>query len=174
MLERQKIIGIDTETRPKFTKGPMNKPALLQVATHNICFLFRINKKPLHPSLIKVMADPDIIKVGLSLKDDIAALNRINNFEPKGWIDLQDEVKRIGVKDQGLQRLFANLFHMRISKAKQRSNWEADVLTEAQQVYAATDAYACLLLYEEIKKLQQTKDYEIIELPQEDNIKTKP
>lgn len=120
------------------------------------------------------MADPNIIKVGLSLKDDMAALNRLNNFEPKGWIDLQDEVKNIGVKDQGLQRLFANLFHMRISKAKQRSNWEADVLTEAQQVYAATDAYACLLLYEEIKKLQQTKDYEIIELPQEDNIKTKP
>ena len=147
----------------------MNKPALLQVSTRDICFLFRINKRPLHPCIIKIMEAPDIMKVGLSLKDDVAALNRMGNIEPKGWVDLQNEVINIGVKDMGLQRLFANIFHMRISKNKQRSNWEANVLSKSQQIYAATDAYACLLLYEEIKRLQQTKDYEIIPTAQEEN-----
>ena len=42
-LLSQDILGIDTETRPCFTKGHHYKVALLQVSTHDTCFLFRLN-----------------------------------------------------------------------------------------------------------------------------------
>ena len=37
------MLGVDTETRPTFKKGQIHKVSLLQVATKDICFLFRLN-----------------------------------------------------------------------------------------------------------------------------------
>ena len=36
---------------------------------------------------------------------------------------------------------------VRISKAQRLSNWEAQALTPAQQLYAATDAWICREIY---------------------------
>ena len=35
----------------------------------------------------------------------------------------------------------------RVSKTQQLSNWEAEALSEAQQMYAATDAWVCREMY---------------------------
>lgn len=163
VLAKSSILGIDTETRPTFRKGESHKVALLQVANEELCFLFRINEMGFLPCLVQLLSSPNILKVGLSLKDDFMMLRqRDSKFVPAGYIDLQNYVKDMDIEDMSLQKIYANIFHMRISKNAQLSNWEADVLTETQKVYAATDAVTCIQLYKELKHLKETKTYEIV------------
>ena len=161
-LRKAPLLGIDTETRPNFRPGKMHPVALLQVATREICFLFRLNFLGFPSVLIDMLADPDITKVGLSLRDDFQRLGERHSFVPHACIDIQDDAKQMGITDMSLQKLFANVFRQRISKKAQLSKWEADVLTQKQKVYAATDAYACICLYEELKRLRESGDYRLV------------
>lgn len=160
-LLTQGVLGVDTETRPSFQKGKVNKVALLQVATTDTCFLFRLNRMGVTPSIVRLLQDEHTIKVGLSLKDDFSSLRRRGNLTPNGFIELQDFVKEFGIEDQSLQKLFANIFGMKISKGQQLTNWEADVLTENQQLYAATDAWACVKIYQELLALKENGAYRL-------------
>lgn len=162
-LRRCPILGIDTETRPSFRKGTLHKVALLQIATPTTCFLFRLCFTGLTPELTALLSDQSVLKVGLSLKDDLQMLHHRAPFVPGGFFDLQDLVPQMGIKDLSLQKLYANVFHERISKSARLSNWEIDVLSESQKRYAATDAVACIRLYEALKALQETGDYELIQ-----------
>lgn len=165
-LLSQDILGIDTETRPSFTKGRHYKVSLLQVSTRDTCFLFRLNHLGLSPSIIRLMEDQTVPKVGLSLHDDMAMMHKRGDFN-KGWfIDLQNEVKNIGIEDMSLAKLCANIFGMRLSKREQLSNWEADVLNDKQKMYAATDAWVCIKLFEEYLRLKDTGDYELQIVPE--------
>lgn len=158
-LSSSEILGIDTETRPSFRKGTIHKVALLQVANEDLCCLFQLCCFGFAPDLIHLLSNKVIKKVGLSLKDDFFMLSKRHKFDPQNCVDLQDYVKEMGIKDMSLQKLFANVFHQRISKSAQLSNWEASVYTQSQKLYAATDAYACLKLYKELKRLKETNDY---------------
>ena len=162
-LKGAPLLGIDTETRPSFRKGEKHKVALLQVSDRDICFLFRLNMLGFAPCLVELLSDPAITKVGLSLRDDFMMLRGRRSFTPGGCIDLQEKAKLFGIEDTSLQKLFANVFGQRISKTAQLSNWEADTLTQSQKVYAATDAYACILLYEELLRLRQSGNYTLIQ-----------
>lgn len=163
VLLRSAILGIDTETRPTFRKGESRKVALLQVASEELCFLFRMNLMGFLPCMSQLLSSPDILKVGLSLKDDFMMLRqRDSTFRPDGFIDLQNYVKDMHIEDMSLQKLYANVFHMRISKNAQLSNWEADVLTDSQKIYAATDAVTCLQLYKELKAIKEANNYELV------------
>ena len=134
------------------------------MANEELCFLFRLNETGFLPCLSQLMADKSVLKVGLSLKDDFLMLRRRDaSFVPGGYIDLQDYAKQMGILDMSLQKLYANVFHMRISKSAQLSNWEADTLTESQKVYAATDAYTCIQLYNELKTLKDSRNFQLIE-----------
>ena len=166
-LLSQPIIGLDTETRPSFKKGHTYMVSLLQVASHDICFLFRLNYLKFSPSIKRLLEDTAVPKIGLSLHDDVMMLHKIGEFEPGHFIDLQDRVKEVGVEDMSLQKIYANFFGMRISKRERLTNWEADILTEKQKRYAATDAWSCILLYEELIRLEQTGDYELIKTDDE-------
>jgi ribonuclease D len=157
------ILGVDTETRPSFTKSQHYKCSLLQVATHHNCFLFRLNYTGLTPAIIRLLEDTNVPKVGLSWHDDIHSLQELGKFTPGNFIDLQHHMREIGIEDLSLQKLYANLFEERISKAERLSNWERDVLQEKQMSYAAIDAWACIRLYEELVRLKTTGDYEIID-----------
>ena len=158
-LSSSEILGIDTETRPSFRKGTIHKVALLQVANEDLCCLFQLSCFGFAPDLIHLLLNKAIKKVGLSLKDDFFMLSKRHKFDPQNCVDLQDYVKEMGIKDMSLQKLFANVFHQRISKSAQLSNWEAPIYTQSQKLYAATDAYACLKLYKELKRLKETNDY---------------
>ena len=157
------ILGVDTETRPSFTKSQHYKCSLLQVATHHNCFLFRLNYTGLTPAIIRLLEDTNVPKVGLSWHDDIHSLQELGKFTPGNFIDLQHHMREIGIEDLSLQKLYANLFEERISKAERLSNWEREVLQEKQMSYAAIDAWACIRLYEELVRLKTTGDYEIID-----------
>lgn len=161
-LLSQPIIGIDSETRPAFRKGHTYKVSLLQVATQDICFLFRLNFIGLPPCLIRLLENKQVPMVGLSLQNDLRALHERAPFKPGRFIDLQQVVGKVGIQDMSLQKLYANLFHQRICKRQRLSNWEADVLTEKQKEYAAIDAWSCILIYDEILSLTATGDYDYV------------
>ena len=155
------ILGVDTETRPAFTKHQQFKCSLLQVATTSNCFLFRLNYTGMTPAIIRLLEDTTVPKVGLSWHDDIRSLKQLHDFTPGWFIDLQDHMREIGVEDLSLQKMYANLFGERISKTERLSNWERDVLTSKQKVYAAIDAWACIELFMELRRLEETGEYEL-------------
>lgn len=145
------MTGFDTETKPSFRKGRTNQVSLIQISTGDRCYLFRIKKFGLTPELKAFFENPSVIKVGLSLKDDFHVLHKITPFEPEGFVELQDYVKRFAIADNSLQRIFGIIFGGRISKSQRLSNWEAPTLTVPQQTYASIDAWACLKIYRHLR-----------------------
>jgi len=146
-LYRSAVVGFDTETKPAFVRGKINKVALLQLSTEKKCFLFRLQKIGKNETLKKFLESTNILKIGLSIKDDFRMLSKWTKVKPQNFIELQTFVKDFGIEDMGLQKIFAILFSKKISKREQLSNWETDTLSRAQQVYAATDAWACRQIY---------------------------
>lgn len=157
------IVGLDTETRPSFAKGRAYEVALMQVSTEDTCFLFRLNYIGMPDALVDFLQDSRQLKVGLSLKDDIQRLQAKHKFTPRGFLDLQDYVKKMGIEAQSLQKIYALLFGKKISKSQRLTNWEADVLTDRQKGYAATDAWACVRIYKYLEELRRRQNYRIIE-----------
>ena len=146
-LTNVSILGFDTETRPSFKRGRSHKVALLQMATLDKVFLFRLNKVKLPGFVIGIFENQAITKVGVALRDDLNGLNKIMPFKPEGFVDLQQFVKQFGIEDNGLKKLVANILGFRISKRFQTSNWEQEILSPEQLGYAATDAWVCLKIY---------------------------
>ena len=149
-LKLQTVLGFDTETKPCFKKGQKNEVAMLQLATREKAFLFRLNKMKLESNIRKILSDSTIIKVGVAIKDDLNALKKKAGFEPHSFVDLQEMVKKYGIQSFSLQKLAAIVLGLRISKSKRLSNWEADVLNEPQLKYAATDAWAAFEIYKRL------------------------
>ena len=159
------IVGIDTETRPSFAKGKTYEVSLLQLSTEDTCFLFRLNYIGMPKALVDLLQDSRQLKVGLSLRDDIQNLNRKHKFEPRGFLDLQHYVKEMGIEAQSLQKIYALLFGKKISKSQRLTNWEADVLTDRQKGYAATDAWACVRMYKYMEELKRSQGFRVIGAP---------
>ena len=146
-LRKSVVVGIDTETKPSFTRGTHNKVSLVQISTLEHCFLFRLNKIDFPTSLAEFLADENIKKIGLSLRDDLSGLNKHHKFKPANCIDIQTIAQSYGILELGLQKIYAILFGKKISKSQRLTNWENPELTEQQQRYAATDAWASLQIY---------------------------
>lgn len=152
MLRKSPIIGFDTETRPSFRRGQVFNVALIQLSTPECCYLFRTNIIGFPQELISVLEDESLLKVGLSLHDDFHNIRRVREVEPRNFIDLQQFVKNYKIVDNSLTRVYGLLFSKRISKGQRLSNWEAPELSEAQQYYAALDAFACITIYDFLMK----------------------
>ncbi len=143
-------IGFDTETKPSFKKGRTNKVSLLQLSNSDTAFLFRLNGKGLHPDIANLLANKSITKIGVAIRDDIIALQKLRKFEADAFVDLQTFVKKLGFQNFSLQKLAALVLGFRISKAKRLSNWESQQLSKAQLKYAATDAWVSLEIYNKL------------------------
>ncbi|MBR5056490.1 MAG: 3'-5' exonuclease domain-containing protein 2 [Bacteroidales bacterium] len=147
-LSKQRIIGFDTETRPVFTPNtPRHKTALLQLSSETDAFLFRLNKMGLPREIADIMADRSITKVGAAVQDDIYGLYKHREFRAARFMDLQNLGFEYGIREKSVRKMAAIIFGRKVSKAQQCSNWEDDELSEAQQLYAATDAWICLKMY---------------------------
>jgi ribonuclease D len=149
-LQRTNLLGFDTETRPTFKKGGRNTVSLIQLSTADFAALFRINKIGIPDELIKLLSDHNVIKAGVAVHDDIRFLKSVKKFTPEGFVDLQGFVKNFGIESSGLKKLAAIVLGFRISKRQQVTDWEAEQLTEAQIIYAATDAWVCHQIYEKL------------------------
>ncbi len=153
-IEQFSIIGFDTESRPAFKKGESYPISLLQFATPQKVYLFRVNKIGMPAPVSRLLSNANIIKLGIALHDDIKDLRRLGVANPQGYQDIHSFIKDKGVINTGLRKLTAMILGFRISKNQQTSNWENGVLNERQQVYAATDAWVCLKIYEKLKELK--------------------
>lgn len=146
-LGRFSATGFDTETRPSFRKGQHYKISLMQIATEDTCFLFRLNLIDIPESLKNFLRSTNVLKIGLSLRDDFGAIRKRTDVLPANFLDLQNFVGKYGIEDASLQKIYAILFGKKISKGQRLSNWEAELLTDSQKKYAALDAWACLRIY---------------------------
>ena len=147
-LSSQRLIGFDTETKPIFqAHQPRNHTALLQLSSETEAFLFRLHDLGLPQAVADIMADPYITKIGAAVHDDIRGLQHYCPFEPHRFMDLQSFGEEYGIKEKSVRKMAAIILGCKVSKAQQCSNWEADPLSEAQQLYAATDAWICVKMY---------------------------
>jgi len=153
VIQKEKLWGFDTETRPAFKRGVVNKPAMVQFANEAYALLFRLREIGLPDELVEIISDPSIVKVGAAIHDDLKNLTLHRNFNPAGFIDLQKYAVNFGIESKGLVKLAAIVLNFRISKSQQVSNWENKQLTRAQKIYAATDAWACYRIYQELQKV---------------------
>lgn len=153
-LRQHTVLGVDTEARPSFKRGVHYPTALVQIATLERCYLFRLTHVGLPVEIAEIFANPNICKVGLAFKDDITGLRRRRDFKPANCVDLQSIVCKYGIMELGLQKIFAIIFGKKISKSQQLTNWENSHLTPEQARYASTDAWATLSIY---LALQQVK-----------------
>jgi ribonuclease D len=145
-------LGFDTETRPAFVKGQRYKVALMQLASESKVWLIRLQQTGFTPQLLDFLQDETIPKVGVGLRDDMMALQRLKTFMPGGFIELTNLTKQAGIEVESVKKLAGLLLGYRISKSAQTSNWEAPTLTEKQIEYAATDAWVCLQMYKKLMK----------------------
>ena len=173
-LYKATIVGIDTETRPSFKRGVLHKVSLMQFADNQTCYLFRLNTIGFSEKLIAFLSDKEIIKIGLSLRDDFNGLARQKKFKPEGFVDIQSIAKEYGILELSLQKIYAILFGLKISKSQRLTNWENPTLTEQQQRYAATDAWATLQIYLRLTTEKKLTIKEQVELKAGLNTEQKP
>lgn len=148
VLQKEPMLGFDTETKPTFVKGEYNYTALVQFTTLTEAWLIRIKDMGLPADLLAILQDKKIKKIGISIRDDLKELKKIRPFKPGGFIDLNDIAKDMGITQMGVKNLTGIFLNRRISKSQQTSNWENPVLSEAQKYYASTDAWVCIKMYE--------------------------
>jgi len=160
-LKRASVVGLDTETKPSFTRGTHHKVSLVQISTLDHCFLFRLNKTNFPLELADFLSDESVRKIGLSLRDDFSGLNKHHIFKPANFVDIQSIAQSYGIMELSLQKIYAILFGKKISKSQRLSNWESPELTEQQQRYAATDAWASLQIYLQLMNEQKLTKNEI-------------
>jgi len=153
-LRGEGLLGFDTESRPAFKKGICYGVSLLQLATSETTYLFRLNRLSLQEELVEILSDEEIQKVGLAIHDDIKGLQKLTPFSPGGFIELADLAKSVDIKNPGIRSLAAILLQKRISKGAKLTNWEAERLTNAQIRYAAIDARVALDIYQELSQLK--------------------
>lgn len=151
-LQNFSILGFDTETKPAFTKGESYLPCLLQLASEQECFLFRINKLGIPDPLLDLFTDPEITKAGVAIRDDLNGLRKKREFKPQGFVEIADLAKNQGHEKLGLRSLAEELLGLKVSKKARTSNWERQELTPQQISYAAGDAYLGLKLFEILSK----------------------
>ncbi len=149
-LAEQPVIGFDTETRPSFRPGVTFRVSLLQLSTPTVCYLFRLNKIPLAKPILQLLEDRRILKIGADVAGDLRSLRQIRHFHDGGFVDLQGIAPEWGIGEKSLRKLSAIVLGRRVSKAQRLSNWEAATLTDKQQLYAATDAWVCTRIYEQL------------------------
>lgn len=146
-LRSERVIGLDTETRPAFRKGESHLPCLVQAATANAVYLFQLRRGDVLPLIGELMAAASVVKAGVGLAHDLRQLKQVVAFEERSVIDLGHVARRCGLEQTGVRNLAGLLLGFRIPKGNRTSNWAATVLSPAQIAYAATDAWACRELY---------------------------
>jgi ribonuclease D len=150
LLTNDYILGFDTETKPTFKKGELNGLALLQLANNELALLIKLKEVGMPDLLANVLENPKIYKVGAAIRDDIKSLQKIRKFVPNGFIDLQSIVPQYGINSLSVRKMAGIVLGCKVSKSQQLSNWDAPALSDAQQQYAAIDAWACKQIYQKL------------------------
>ena len=146
-FEKENLIGFDTETRPAFKPGQSYLPSLVQLATARAVYLFQVQQHDFSEVLRTIFSAENITKAGVSVDDDLKNLRKLFEFHDKSVVDIGKVARARGLKQTGVRNLAGILLGARIPKGAKTTNWAAHVLTPQQIAYAATDAWACRVLF---------------------------
>ena len=151
-LLQDEVLGFDTETRPAFKPGESYLPSLVQLAAADAVYLFQVQRHDFSAVLREVFSNANA-KAGVSVADDLKNLRKLFEFHDANVVDLGKVAKSHGMKQTGIRNLTGILLGTRIPKGAKTTNWAAPRLTPQQVTYAATDAWACRVLYLRLKEL---------------------
>ena len=144
-------IGFDTESKPTFRKGEVSTgPHLVQLATDDHVFLFPVLFAMNHEVLRRVLAAPNLLKVGFGLGNDRIALRSRLGIELTNVLDLGEVLRGPGHRGTvGAKVAVAHYFGQKFQKSKKvgTSNWASPRLNDRQLLYAANDAHVALQIY---------------------------
>lgn len=157
LFSTSSILGFDTESKPSFKKGRNNGIALVQLSDEKTALIIRVKEVGLPNELVAILESEKIVKVGAAIRDDLKGLKSIRNFNPKGFVDLQQIAVNYSIEGQSVRKLAAIVLGVRVSKSQQLSNWEAESLSFAQIDYAATDAWVCRDIYLKLNAINPIK-----------------
>jgi len=157
-MREERVLGLDTETRPSFRKGESHLPCLVQAATARAVYLFQLSRLEVFPALVELLAKPDLVKAGVGLAHDLRQLKLVFPFTVKNAVDLGVVARRRGLGQTGVRNLAGIFLGFRIPKGNRTSNWAASRLSPAQISYAATDAWACRELFLRFERLGMLLD----------------
>lgn len=157
LFSTSRILGFDTESKPSFKKGRNNGIALVQLSDQKTALIIRVKEVGLPSELVAILENEKIVKVGAAIRDDLKGLKNIRNFNPKGFVDLQQIAVNYSIEGQSVRKLAAIVLGVRVSKSQQLSNWESESLTGAQIDYAATDAWVCREIFQKLNAINPIK-----------------
>ena len=152
ILQKENILGFDTETRPAFHKGEYYAPSTIQLAGEKSVYIFQLHQVGFCNPLKQLLSNRGVLKCGVAIGRDLSELNLLSEFIPRGFVDLGELARKALVPHHGLRGLAAYFLHFRISKQAQISNWNIKTLKKKQIIYAATDAWLGRELYLKFKK----------------------
>lgn len=147
VLKHERIVGLDTESRPAFRKGEVHPASLVQLATAEAVYLFSLKKIDCAAVLTELLENPKVTKAGIGLRDDFTKLQMSFPFDVKGAVELSSVAKEQGMGQPSARNLTGLYLGFRITKGQSTSNWARAELMPQQITYAATDAWVCRELY---------------------------
>lgn len=154
------VLGLDAEW--PVTQQGSGKVALIQVCCdETTCYLFHVSCMRSFPKIFKdLIKHPKVLLVGNCIKNDIWKLGKDFDFpvakliQSGRVIDLGELANEVLLCAQtwSLDRLALHLLSVEIDKSAsvRMSRWDLE-LSYDQQLYAATDAYISLIIYNKLK-----------------------
>ncbi|KAM8834231.1 exonuclease 3'-5' domain-containing protein 2 isoform 1-T1 [Synchiropus picturatus] len=151
------VLGLDCEWVSE--RGQASAVSLMQLASYSgLCVLVRLlefhNKQQQVPlTLMEVLRDPRVLKVGVGCYEDGSRLTRDYGLSISCTVDLRYLALRqqLATLDNGLslKSLASELLSVSLDKSSELrcSNWEAEQLSLDQMTYAAQDAQVSVALF---------------------------
>lgn len=136
-----KAVAIDTETMG--LKSHRDRLCVVQLSNGNgeACLVQISQSQTEAPNLIRILKDPNIVKIFHFGRFDIAALaKRFGVYaQPVYCTKIASKLARTYTDRHGLAALTSELLGITLSKQQQSSDWGAETLTTEQHSYAASD-----------------------------------
>jgi len=106
------------------------------------------------PNLMRLLADPSIVKIFHYARFDIAVLENAFGVmaSPVFCTKVASRLTRTYTDRHGLKDLLRDMLGIDISKQQQSSDWAAETLTDAQLAYAASDVLYLHALKAELER----------------------
>jgi len=174
----KEVVGFDIEWKPQAqaTDGLKKNVSLIQLASEERIALFHVARYPkgetvddfVAPTLKSIMEDPNISKVGVSVKSDCTRLRKFMGIESRGLFELSHlyklvkfspgSVKKIDRRLVSLAKQVEEHLQLPLWKGEVRSSdWSTD-LNYQQMQYAASDSYAGLQLFNTMESKRKALD----------------
>ena len=145
-MKQSHVVGLDVEWQPERKANQRHPVALIQIAFADRCILHHVlHSDGVPPSIVALLEDPSIMKVGFGIKQDIQRLARDYGLTTHSALEIPDLISHLHPNMQtpcsGLRSASAAILGLQIDKTQQCSNWAAEELSPEQIQYAALDPW---------------------------------